>query len=143
MKKLVFYFIAFIFLFCVSCSAPKVKKSKIILYHGIQPPEGYVSVLNFSPKEIEFRIRVKFKDRKLYHIIADEEGNFIAEGWYRTSIDSTGIYYIKMKAKKGFKFQSGKKYRLCIGKQNPELMDLFTSKYRCLVDYEFVLPTHN
>jgi len=143
MKKLLFCFIIFISLFCVSCGPKKVKTGKIELYHGIRPPEGFITVLSFSPREIEFRIRVKFKDRKLYHIIADEEGNFIAEGWYRTSIDSTGIYYIKMKVKKGFKFQPGKKYRLCIGKQNPELMDLFTSKYRCLVDYEFVLPSHN
>ncbi len=140
MRKLLFYFIILITLLNTFYCSSGVKPTKIEFYHGIQPPEGYISILNFTSEMIEFKIRVKFAERKLYYIIADEKGNFISEGWYRTSIGSTRIYYVKMKAKKGFEFQSGIKYRLCIGKQNPEFVSRFTSKYRCLVDYKFVLP---
>ncbi|MCP2519101.1 hypothetical protein NLC82_01750 [Candidatus Aminicenantes bacterium AC-335-A11] len=141
MKKISLYLL--IFIFTAFCTSSKIKRSEIKLYYGTLPPESTISIVDYTPDWVEFQIRVKFKIKKLYHIIADNENNFVSEGWYRTSVNSSGIYNVKMRVKKGFKFQPGKKYCLCIGSQNPELTYVFSSKYRCIIYYEFTLPYKN
>ncbi len=39
---------------------------------------------------------------------------------------------------KNLRLEPGKSYRLCIGAQNPEAVQMGSSNYRCLVDYEFI-----
>lgn len=108
-------------------------------YHGEQPPPAFITVSRFSPQEIEFQISVSFNEDHLYHLVLDGDEP-LSEGWFPTQIIGKTHYFVNMKAKEGVLFQAGKTYRLCIGAQNPELVSRYTNNYRCLVDYEFVLP---
>ena len=100
----------------------------------------FQAVYRQTLKEIEFKILVKFIEKHLYHIIIDEDENRISERWFPTAKDETGRYSVKLKVKKEFYFQPGKKYRLCIGSQHPDAVYYYTNTYKCYADYEFVLP---
>jgi hypothetical protein len=107
-------------------------------YHGMTPPETYIVILRASPTEIQFEIRVEFTPKQLYHLVL--EGNTpVAEGWYSTLRAGGQTYTVTMKPKKDLLFEVGKTYRLCIGEQNPEEVQLTSSNYRCMVDYVFVM----
>lgn len=121
----------------VSCTSP-ANKVKMNYYHGAVPPDFYVSVIQHTPEEITFQIRVSFGQKHLYHLVLDGN-NPISEDWFPTIRTNTHSYTVTMKPKKGFLFETGKTYRLCIGEENPELIAVHSSNYRCLVDYEFVL----
>jgi hypothetical protein len=121
----------------VSCSLSG-NRAKMTFYHGQKIPDQFIRVLNYTAEEIEFEIRVDFKQTHLYHIVLDGE-NPIAEGWLPTAKTESAFYTLKMKAKKGCQFQVGKKYRLCIGDRSPEEVFVHSSNYRCIADYEFVL----
>lgn len=112
---------------------------KIHFYHGQKLQDRFVSVLDFSPKEIEFKIQRGPQAEYLYHVILDEEEVRISEGWFPAYKVRAEHYTIRMKAKKGFSFKPGKKYRLCVGTSNPDLVYYSTNNYKCYVDFEFVL----
>ena len=123
----------------VGLAACSVYKSspKMNYYHGRNVPEGYISVVRASAQEVEFMVRVEFKERKLYHLILD--GNEpVAEGWYQTSFTSGQFYTVAIKPLEGLSFEPGKTYRLCIGDTNPREVQLYSNNYRCTVDFTFV-----
>lgn len=114
-------------------SAPKME-----YYHGRNVPEGFIQVVRETETEIEFKIMVKFNETHLYHIVLDDNEP-LAEGWFPTRrVQETQSYNVTLALKKGGRFEKGKTYRLCIGGQNPEAVQLQSSSYRCLVDFEFV-----
>lgn len=116
-------------------------RKKIHFFHGLRQRPIFISVKDFTPKEIEFKIRgLGGSGTYLYHIILDEEEERLSEGWYPTVKIGTEHYKVRMKSKKGFSFQLGKRYRLCIGSSSPDIVYYFNNNYRCKVDYEFVLP---
>ncbi|MCK7478150.1 MAG: hypothetical protein M0C28_12595 [Candidatus Moduliflexus flocculans] len=43
-----------------------------------------------------------------------------------------------MKPKAGRTFEVGKTYRLCIGMQNPQAVQMTSNNYECIVDFTFV-----
>jgi len=108
-------------------------------YHGQKVPNEFIMLVSHSPQEIEFKIRVEFKQYHLYHLILD--GNIpLAEGWFPTTILGEQFYRVKLRAKEGVIFEPGKSYRLCIGSESPEKIYIHSSSYFCLVDYEFMIP---
>jgi len=112
-------------------------RPKLNYYHGPNVPEGYIKVVRATVGEIEFEIQVEFAERKLYHLILD--GNDpVAEGWYPTTRAGLQFYTVALKPRKGQQFEIGKTYRLCIGQQNPEAVQLTSSNYQCMVDFTFV-----
>ena len=120
-----------------ACSGTDVS-SRMSFYHGQTIQSQFFKVVRYSPQEIEFDIRVDFQQVHMYHLVLDENGRPLSEGWHLTTkVGST--YRVVMKAKKGAVFQEGKKYRLCIGSESPEKVFVTTSNYLCLADYEFVL----
>lgn len=121
----------------ISCTSVG-KSAKMTFYHGQKIPDQFIRVLNHTAEEIEFEIRVDFKQTHLYHLVLDGEDP-IAEGWFPTAKTDSAFYRLKMKAKKDWQFLPGKKYRLCIGDKNPEEVFVHSSNYRCIADYEFVL----
>lgn len=136
LKTLVLIFLAGI----ITCATYK-QSPKVHFIHGEKIPDKFITLIDFMPEEIEFQIRAKFIQRKLYHIILDEEETRLSEGWFSTAkFFGTSSYTVRMKAKKGFNFQPGSMYRLCIGEQNPDHIYKYTSNYQCLVYYEFILP---
>lgn len=120
----------------ISCTAGK--RAQMKFYHSQKIPDEFIRVTNHTAEELEFEIRVNFMQAHLYHIVLDEE-NPISEGWFPTAKTNSAFYTVKMKAKKDCQFQTGKKYRLCIGTNNPEEVFVHSSNYRCIADYEFVL----
>ena len=96
-----------------SCSSYKNKK--VNLYTGMQPAKINVSVTDFSSDFVELKIKVDesttLQTEWLYHIIEDEQKNFISEGWYPTLINQHAAYTIKIKVKKGF-FFLGKRFHI-------------------------------
>ena len=121
----------------VTC-AVQSKKAKMRFYHGPVVPDVFISVVGHTAEVIEFKIRTQFVEKHAYHLVLD--GNDpISEGWFPTARVQTDFYTVKMKAKKGAMFQSGKEYRLCIGTENPQYVYVYSSNYPCLVDYKFVL----
>jgi hypothetical protein len=119
-----------------ACSTYK-SEPELTYYHGPTVPERFISVLRASPAEITFEIRVEFPAKQMYHLVLD--GNTpVAEGWFSTLRIGGESYNITMKPKKGLTYESGKTYRLCIGSQNPEQVQVTSSSYKCLVDYTFV-----
>lgn len=145
MKKLLFTSLILILLMgMINCTSYMDKyyqgSQKIHFYHGQKLQDRFISILNFTTEEIEFKIKRGSNQKYLYHIIIDEEEARISEGWFPTFKIKTEHYTVRMKAKKGLSFQPGKKYRLCVGFQNPDLVYYRTSKYECFIDYEFVLP---
>lgn len=146
MKKLLIYSLAlFFFMGLTSCTSYMDEYSKgrkkIHFSHGLKHKDMFISVEDFTPKEVGFKIRrLRGSQKYLYHIILDEDEERIAEGWYRTLKVGTDYYKVRMKAKKAFSFRPGIRYRLCIGSSNPDNVYYFTNNYKCYVDYEFVLP---
>jgi hypothetical protein len=107
-------------------------------YHGKNVPAEFFRVLRHTAAEIEFEIRVKFLQPKLYHLVLD--GNTpLAEDWFPTMKANQSSYTVILKAKPGVQFVAGKAYRLCIGDQSPELISVHSTKYVCTADYEFKL----
>lgn len=112
-------------------------RPKLNYYRGPNVPEGYIKVLKASVSEIEFEIRVEFAERQLYHLVL--EGNEpVAEGWFPTTRAGEQFYTVTMKPRKGLQFEVGKTYRLCIGSQNPEQVQMNSVNYPCRADFEFV-----
>ena len=111
---------------------------KLDYFRGQNAPEGYIQVLRSSETEIEFRILLDFKESHLYHLVLD--GNTpLAEGWFPTRrVGDSQAYHVVLKTKKDRRLEPGRTYRLCIGGQNPEAVQLQSNSYRCLVDFEFV-----
>ena len=120
-----------------ACS-PYQSTPQLTYYHGASPPEGYVQLVHASETEAEFLVTVVFQSKHMYHLLLD--GNRpLAEGWFPTArMAASQGYSVTLKLGKGLKLEPGKTYRLCIGSQNPEAVQMSSSNYRCLVDYEFV-----
>jgi len=119
-----------------ACSSLK-SKPQMTYYHGQNVPEGYITVLRASATEIEFRIRIEFDPKQMYHLVLD--GNDpVAEGWFSTLRAGGQTYSVTLKAAEGRAFEPGKTYRLCIGVQNPQAVQMSSSNYECKVDYTFV-----
>jgi hypothetical protein len=121
-----------------ACSSADVS-SRMNFYHGQTIPAQFFKVVRHSAQEIEFEIKVDFKQVPMYHIILDENGKPLSEGWHLTTRIGPA-YQVVMKPKRGRLFQEGKKYRLCIGSENPEEVFVTCNNYQCIADYEFVLP---
>jgi hypothetical protein len=128
--------LVFLALYLVSC-APATR-GKMHFYHGQKVPDEFISVLSSSAQEVEFKVRVEFKETRLYHLILEGD-EVLAEGWYPAVRGAENFYTVRIKAKEGVQFETGKTYRLCIGVQSPEYIAVYSSNYQCLVDYEFVL----
>ena len=114
---------------------------KLHYYHGPKLQDEFISVINFSAEEVTFKIKRAPGGQFLYHFILDEEEARVSEGWFPTQLltDEPEHYTVRMKPKKGFAFQPGKKYRLCVGFENPDAVYYRTSYYKCFIDYEFVI----
>lgn len=138
MKKILINALFFMALLGFVSCASQGPKAKMHFYHGMTVPDIFVSVVSHTSEVIEFKIRAKFAEKHLYHLILDGDEP-ISEGWFPTARVQTESYTVKMKAKKGCHFQQGKAYRLCIGIESPEYVYIKSSNYPCLVDYEFVL----
>jgi hypothetical protein len=113
-------------------------KAKMTFYHQKNVPAQYIRVVRWSPQEIEFSIRVDFSETHLYHLVLDANEP-VAEGWFPTAKTKGQLYTVTLKVKEGLVFSPGKKYRLCIGNENPEAVLVYRSTYLCLADYEFIL----
>lgn len=145
LKRLLFASLILIFFVCViSCTSYMDRyyqgSKKAHFYHGLKLQDRFVSILSYTQEEIEFKIRRGPLSKYFYHIIVDEEENRISEGWFPAYKIQGEHYTLRMKAKKGCSFQPGKKYRLCVGTSNPDLVYFYSNNYQCFVDYEFVLP---
>lgn len=125
-------------LLMAACSTYKAKP-EMNYYHGRNVPDGYITIVRASAGEIEFQIRVEFNDKKLYHLVLDGN-NPVAEGWFSTLRAGGQAYSVTLKPNKGLTFEPGKTYRLCIGAQNPQAVQMVSSNYPCLADYTFVFP---
>ncbi|MBE3130381.1 MAG: hypothetical protein IMZ54_06640 [Acidobacteria bacterium] len=125
-------------LFLAACSTYK-SKPQMNYYHGKNVPEGYIKVLRASVGEIEFQIQVEFTatQMQLYHLVLEGD-NPVAEGWFSVRRAGTPSYTVTLKPSKGLAFEPGKTYRLCIGLQNPQEVQMTSSNYQCLIDYTFV-----
>jgi hypothetical protein len=121
-----------------ACSSTDVS-SKMTFYHGQTIPVQFFKVIRASPQEIEFEIKVDFKQVHMYHLVLDENGKPVSEGWQPTTKIGPA-YTVVMKPKNGLFFEEGKKYRLCIGNESPEKVFVTSNNYPCIADYEFVLP---
>ena len=122
----------------IGCAAEKSKPA-LTYYHGQTPPDSYFEVVSYTPQEIEFRIKVKFGSKHMYHLILEGDKP-LAEGWFPTMLGAADSYRLVIKAREGVAFETGKTYRLCIGSESPEYVAEYRSTYRCAVDYSFVLP---
>jgi len=119
-----------------ACSTYKAQP-QMNYYHGPNVPEGFISVLRASPAEITFEVRVKFVQKQMYHLVL--EGNQpVAEGWFSTLRAGGERYTVTMRPKEGLTFEIGKTYRLCIGVQNPQAIQMTSSNYRCVADFTFI-----
>jgi len=124
------------FALLAACSSFK-SKPQMTYYHGQNVPAGYITVMRASPAEIEFEIRIEFAPKQMYHLILD--GNEpVAEGWFSTLRAGGQSYFVTLKPAEGRAFEPGKTYRLCIGVQNPQYVQIRSSNYECKVDYTFV-----
>ena len=145
LKRLLFASLILIFfLSMISCTSYMDKyyqgSKKAHFYHGQKLQDRFVSILSYTPEKIEFKIRRGPRSKYFYHITVDEEEERISEGWFPAYKVQGEHYTLKTKAKKGYSFQLGKKYRLCVGFSNPDLVYIYSNNYKCFVDYEFVLP---
>lgn len=119
------------------CSSTYKAKPQLRYYHGKNVPAEYIKILRASVEEIEFRIQVEFTERKLYHLVL--EGDIpVAEGWFSTIRAGAQSYSVTLKPSEGLAFEPGKTYRLCIGLQSPQQVQMTSSNYQCIIDYTFV-----
>lgn len=123
-------------LILAACSTYKAKP-QLHYYHGQNVPAGYITILRASAGEIEFQIRVEFIEKKLYHLVLEGD-NPVAEGWFSTLRAGSQAYRVTLKPSEELAFEPGKTYRLCIGQQNPQAVQMTSSNYQCKVDYTFV-----
>ena len=107
---------------------------ELTISRGQQIPAQFITVLSHTSAQIALEIRVKFKHESLYHILADEAGNFISERWSRTSRDGTGVYRVTLDLKEGFQLEQGKRYLLCLGDVHPDQVRLRRNTYPCLMN---------
>jgi len=140
MKNIVFMGLGVLAVLGLIGCAAETAKPAMIYYHGQTPQDEYFEVVGYTPQEIEFKIRINFPSKYMYHLIL-EDNEPLAEGWYVTILGAEDFYRLVIKAKKGVVFEPGKTYRLCIGNKNPEEIARYRSSYPCSVDYEFVLPS--
>lgn len=127
----------FAVLLLAACSSTYTPSPQMNYYHGQNVPAGFINVLSASPTEITFEVRVKFVQRQMYHLVLD--GNApVAEGWASTQRAGGESYNVTMKPKEGQVFEAGKSYRLCIGVQNPQAVQMTSNNYPCVADYAFV-----
>lgn len=122
----------------IGCAAERPKPA-LTYYHGQTPPDAYFEVVSYTPQQIEFKIKVKFGSKYMYHLVL-EDNEPLAEGWFPTILDAEDSYRLVIKAREGVAFEAGKSYRLCIGKESPEYVARYRNSYHCAVDYGFVLP---
>jgi hypothetical protein len=119
-----------------ACSTYK-SKPQLNYYHGQNVPDGYITIVRASTTEIEFQIRVEFRAQQLYHLVLD--GNDpVAEGWFITTRVGGPFYNVTLKPAEGRTFEAGKTYRLCIGQESPQKVQMTSSNYQCMADYTFV-----
>lgn len=119
------------------CSATYHSNPQMNYYHGQMASEGFIEIVRASPAEITFSVRIEFDVRQMYHLILD--GNTpVAQGWYSVIRAGNQPYLVTIKPSKGMSFEPGKTYRLCIGKQSPEEVQMTSSNYECRVEYTFV-----
>jgi hypothetical protein len=135
-KLLAFLCLTAVLLFLASCFSYQ-KNPKLHYYSGPNVPSEFINIVRATPSEIEFVLRVKFPEKKLYHLILDGDEP-VAEGWYSTVRADGTSYTLVMKPKPGLSFQVGKTYRLCIGQQSPEYVQLESNNYQCMAEYVFV-----
>ena len=149
MKKALHVLLALIFVSIgLTSSCSRYKDQKANLYHGMQSSSKFIKVIKCTPDEVTFRIQIRFiqkqlhdiiRQKELYHIIEDEEKNFISEGWFPTTLGIESFYILKMKAKEGFFFEPGQEYALCIGEENPEKTIRYSANYRCKIYHKFTM----
>jgi len=121
----------------VSCAASHFS-ANMNYYHERIIPAEFFQVVRHTASEIEFEVKVRFRQSHLYHLVLD--GNTpLAEGWFPAIKGEEQSYNVILKAKPGVEFVVGKTYRLCIGEENPEEVSIHSSNYRCTADYEFKL----
>jgi len=138
MKKAMIAVLACVLVGGLSSCTTTHSSANMTYYHGKNIPADFFRVVSHTATEITFEVRVKFGEGQLYHLVLD--GNTpLAEGWFPTIKGGQSSYTVTLKAKPGIEFAAGKPYRLCIGDQNPELVSVHSSNYRCTADYEFKL----
>ena len=120
--------------FLVSCSSTSYSKQNLKISRSSPIPAQFVNVEGYDAGSITIAIRVKFTQSHLYHILSDEQDNFLAEGWFPTAKDPSGRYSVTMKANKGFTFSPGQKILLCIGQKHPEEYMYRSNAYQCLAN---------
>ena len=132
--------VALIFAVCAGLMACASGGRRAVMHydHGSTIPDQYISVVGYTSNEIEFKIAAKFPLKHAYHLVLDGDIP-LAEGWYPASRPEANFYTVKLKAKKGVLFQTGKPYRLCVGAESPDFIAVHSSNYRCIIDYEFIL----
>jgi hypothetical protein len=129
--------VVIILAFAVACSSTYKSKPQLNYYHGQNVPGEYFKILKATPAEITFEIRIEFPQKKMYHLILD--GNQpVAQGWYSTIRAGGQVYTVTLKPEEGQAFEPGKTYRLCVGDQSPEAVQMSSNNYMCKVDYTFV-----
>ena len=122
----------------LGCASGGDVSSKMSFYHGQTIPDEFFRVVEWAADHITFEIRVDFKIIHMYHVLLDDSGKPVSEGWFKT-IKMGAVYTATMKPKPGLAFEAGKKYRLCIGSESPEKVFITTSSYPCVSDYAFTL----
>jgi hypothetical protein len=120
--------------FLASCSTTNYPTQNLKISRSTAIPAQFVNVESYDAGSIIISIRVKFTQSHLYHILSDEQDNFIAEGWFPTSKDTSGRYSVAMTAKEGFTFAAGQKILLCIGQKSPEEYMYRSNAYQCLTN---------
>jgi len=120
-----------------ACSATYRSNPQMNYFHGQMASEGFIHVVRASAAEITFSVRIEFDVRQMYHLVLD--GNTpVAQGWFSVVRAGNQPYLVTMKPSKGMSYEPGKTYRLCIGKQNPEEVQMTSTNYECKVEYTFV-----
>lgn len=122
----------------LGCASSGDVSSKMSFYHGQTIPDEFFRVVEWSADHVTFEVRVDFKIIHMYHVLLDDSGKPVAEGWFKTIKMGAG-YTVTMKPKPGLAFEAGKNYRLCIGSESPEKVFITTSSYPCVSDYAFTL----
>ena len=138
MKTRVIVLLSVIFLVLGGC-ATGGGQADLSISRGPKIPAQFITITTFAPEVITFEIRVKFPQESLYHIISDEAGAFLSEGWIRTSRDGTGKYTATMQAKEGVFFEKGNRYLLCIGDVHPDQVRSRSSNYQCKMNAWFTI----
>ncbi|MFH2041620.1 MAG: hypothetical protein ABIJ35_03755 [Acidobacteriota bacterium] len=138
MKTRVIVLLSVIFLIFGGC-ATGGGQTELNISRGPKIPPQFISITAFSPEAITFEIRVQFSQESLYHIITDEAGAFLSEGWIRTSREGTGKYTATMQAKEGLFFEKGQRYLLCIGDVHPDQARIRSNNYQCRMNAWFTI----